>query len=249
MKIIDAVWEKRNLGIETIEIEMGKDDVSDKQNSLARIKDICSDDRLVYIKVPVGNLELVHSLEQLGARFLECQIKVSLKLSGYQFPNDIKGFLQLTDVKPIEKKQENLLTLQDRITPGMFSTDRVCLDPMWGANGMSLSAIRYKNWISDIFFDENIVPYEFSVSNETVGFGVAKVNLNNVEIFLGGVYKDILNPIAALSFMSAPIKLFCKKNVIGTNISTNNPSVVKLYSKFEYSLSPSFYVFRLSRQF
>ncbi|EFC90822.1 hypothetical protein Dpep_0796 [Dethiosulfovibrio peptidovorans DSM 11002] len=246
MKIIDAVWEKRNLGIETIEIEMGKDDVSDKQNSLARIKDICSDDRLVYIKVPVGNLELVHSLEELGARFLECQIKVSLKLSGYQFPNDIKGFLQLTGVKPIEKKQENLLTLQDRITPGMFSTDRVCLDPMWGANGMSLSAIRYKNWISDIFFDENIVPYEFSVSNETVGFGVARKIGDNADLLLGGVFGDINDPIAPLSFMSAPITLFSNLSHLKSNISSNNVSVVKMYCNFGYLLKPIFYVFRFN---
>lgn len=247
MKIIDAFWEKRNLNVDVTEVELDKRDILDTHLTLSKIAELRSPGRVIYTKIPVGNLNLLHALEDMGFRFLECQIKVSRSLNDYEPPAQMKKTLKNAGVEIVEKNERQLRVLLGRITPGMFNTDRICLDPLWGDAREDLSAIRYKNWISDIFFNQETVIYYANFFDINLGFGIAKKDQreNSVSLLLGGVFEKGSNPFSSISFMNAPLVLFKDKiSRIKTSVSSNNLPVCKLYDMFCYQIEETLYVLR-----
>lgn len=248
VKIIDAFWEKRNLGVDVIEIEIGKKDLGDTSEIIAKIEELKAPCRLLNVKIPVASLELLHALEGIGFRFLECQLKISRSLKDYEPPAEMQPLLEKTGVHVIEKSHAELEALLERITPGMFSTDRICLDPLWGASCEELSATRYRNWIADIFFEDDVVSYFATHFSQHVGFGVARTNqkANSVQILLGGTFKEQGNPFASVAFINAPIILFMHSlKLISVAISSNNMPICRLYNQFFFKLNEILYVLRL----
>lgn len=248
MKIIDAFWEKRNLDVDVIEIELDKKDMIDINTSISKITELRSRGKLIYIKAPVGNLELIHALEDLGFRFLECQLKISKNIEEYTPPTSIKSLLENTRAQIIEKNNYELQKLLKNITLGMFCTDRIFLDPLWGDSNKKLSAVRYKNWIKDIFFNEDIISYYILHHNNKVGFGVSKIDKDRgyVYLLLGGAFRDRQDPIAGVAFINAPLALFSENSKkIETAISANNLAACKLYSEFGYKINKVVYVLRI----
>lgn len=247
MKIIDAFWEKRNLGVDVTEVELDKRDPLDLHSTISEIDELRSPGRLIYAKIPVGNLSLLHALEDMGFRFLECQIKVSRSLNDYEPPVELKPLLENTSVQIIKKDKGELSFLVEKISPGMFNTDRIYLDPLWGEAYEEISATRYKNWISDIFKDNTTICYYFLRFSRIIGFGVAKQDPcgDTVHGLLGGVLKSEEDPVASVSFLHAPLVLF--KGVGAkfiTSISSNNFAVCRLYIFFGYKIEKMQYVLR-----
>ena len=248
MKIIDAFWEKRNLGVDVVEVEIGKKDVGNVREIIAKIAELKAPGKLINVKVPVASLELLHALEDIGFRFLECQLKISRDLTDYEPPVGMRRLLENTGVRVIKKDAAELNALLEKITPGMFSTDRICLDPLWGASCNKLSATRYRNWIADIFYEGDIVSYFATHFSQHVGFGVARTNqrANSVQILLGGIFKDQENPFAGVAFMNANLILFKHSlRSISTAISSNNMPVCRLYNQFLFQFKEMLYVLRL----
>lgn len=248
MIIIDAYWEKRNLGVDVIEIELEKKDLLDTCNVMSKIAELRSPGKLINIKIPAGSLNLLHALENVGFRFLECQIKLTKSLKNYEPPAEMKAMLLNTSVQIIEKNAVELQDLLVKITPGMFSTDRICLDPLWRDACEDLSATRYKNWIADVFFEDNIVPYYVQYFGQNIAFAVARTNqkTSTAQLLLGGVFKEKGNPISCVAGMNAPLILF-KSSLrrVKTTVSSNNISIFKLYNKFNYQIEDILYVLRL----
>ena len=247
MKIIDAFWEKRNLGVDVVEVEIGKRDTGDVRETIAGIAELKAPGKLINVKLPVASLELLHALEDIGFRFLECQLKISRSLKEYEPPLEMRPLLEKTGVHVIEKNPAELEALLERITPGMFSTDRICLDPLWGDSCEELSATRYKNWIKDIFSETATTCYYFSNMSNIIGFGVAKheAGEKHVHGLLGGVLKSEENPISSVSFIHTPLLLFRNYNAkFSTSISSNNIAVCRLYIAFGYQIEKMQYVMR-----
>jgi len=247
MKVIDAFWEKRNLNVDVTEVELDKRDMLDVHSTISKIAELRSPGRVIYIKIPVGNLNLLHALEDIGFRFLECQIKVSRSLNDYEPPADLKPLLENTSVQIIKKDKDGLRLLLEKISPGMFATDRICLDPLWGGACEEISATRYKNWITDIFQDNTTTCYYFLKSSKIVGFGVANQDSDGdvVHGLLGGVLKSEIDPVASVCFLHAPLLLFKGlKTKFITSISSNNFAVCRLYIFFGYKIEKMQYVMR-----
>jgi hypothetical protein len=222
VKIIDAFWEKRNLGVEVIEIEIGKKDLGDTSEIIAKIEELKVPCKLLNVKIPVASLELLHALEGIGFRFLECQLKISRSLKDYEPPAEMQPLLEKTGVHVIEKSHAELEALLERITPGMFSTDRICLDPLWGDGRDVLSAKRYQNWISDIFFDKDIVSFYSTHNDKKISFCIAKMDCikRSVLLLLGGAFLEQDDYVAGIAFINSPLVFFNEMCIkIETSIS------------------------------
>ncbi len=72
MKIIDAVWEQRNMGVKTNEI------IIDGSESLDEIKSSLSEIKADYIvvKTPVGRMDINQLLSNLGFSFMETMLQI-----------------------------------------------------------------------------------------------------------------------------------------------------------------------------
>lgn len=76
MKIVDAVWEKRNLGVETAEI------VIEQNDSLEAVKNILNTMQAEYmvLKIPAGRTEVMFAAEEEKFHFVEGIIHVTHNL-------------------------------------------------------------------------------------------------------------------------------------------------------------------------
>ena len=79
MKIVEATWERRNFGRDAWEITLGREDLADVEKTLAALRDSRFAGAYVCVKMPVGNLKMLHALEDDGFRFLETQLSRSFR--------------------------------------------------------------------------------------------------------------------------------------------------------------------------
>ena len=93
MKIINATWEKRNLGCDAYEIQIERKDLKNFSSIMSDLKKQDFSGAYVTVKMPVGNLEALHALEDDGFRFMETQYKIKNKIAYYCYSWHLKEFL------------------------------------------------------------------------------------------------------------------------------------------------------------
>ena len=74
MKIINATWEKRNLGCDAYEIQIERKDFDNFDAVCDEIEKQDFSGAYVVIKMPVGNLDALHKLQDMGFYFMETQL-------------------------------------------------------------------------------------------------------------------------------------------------------------------------------
>lgn len=226
MKIIEATWEKRNFGMDTYEISLDKKDLRNFDDTYQKIKSQNFKNSYVVIKMPVGNLEALHKLEDDGYRFLETQL--SLVDHFEPLDSEIESLPTNNLNYSVEKikKDKNLWTHYiNKITPGMFDTDRVSLDPKLGKE---IACKRYKNWCLDLFEKPNTNLYIKKINDVVFGFSIDVVDEKTgvVDALIGGNFEEFKN-LGLGSVMLAEAKNL--KANRKTAVSTNNLPILKLH--------------------
>lgn len=239
MKFIEAFWEKRNLGVDTLEIEF---DNNEKINYLS-FKDKINNYDYIVAKVPNSNIKICHLLEQNRFKFMEAQIFVKKNLKDYSKKNDyFNRFLKEIFVRQVIGKRslENLLLLIDE---DMFNTDRISLDEYFGKKK---AIYRYKNWIKDEFKNDKSELYELIYQDKKIGFFLIEdIQKNSIDSLLAGIYTKFKGIGLGFSIIQKPIEIAIERNkkYLKTKISSNNISVIKLYSLYGFEIYDIKYVF------
>jgi hypothetical protein len=241
MKIINAIWEKRNTGLTTCEIVFEKEDTF--QNYLD--SHIENNYEFSVVKIPVGNLLLVHQLEDFGYRYLENNLVLSLEAN------------QLDDINPLWKRlltgftckllttNEEMASVLHEVENNMFNTDRYSLDPFWPEN---ISSKRYSNWIKDLF-ESGIAQFYVIVKDEKeIGFFSIKKESQNINSCpIAGIftrYKSAGYIFVLTWFWLVKSKGTGIKKLI-TSISSNNRVMLSSLSKvFAYRVCNTYIVMR-----
>ena len=240
MKFIEAFWEKRNLGLSTLEIEFDDNEEINYFILEPKLKKY----EYVVAKVSVGNIKMSHLLEQNGFKFMESQISIKKNLRDYSIENDyFKKFLEKISIQQIIDKSslEKLLLLIDE---DMFNTDRISLDQCFGKKKAML---RYKNWIRDEFNDNKSELYELVYQDNKVGFFLIKDNQKDeMDALLGGVYTKFKGWGMGLSMIQKLMEIAIEKNkkYLKGKISSNNIPIIKLYNLYGFEIYDIKYVFR-----
>ena len=225
MKIIEATWEIRNFGMDTYEISLDKKDLRNFDDTYKKIKSQNFKNSYVVIKMPVGDLEALHKLEDDGYRFLETQLSLvdhfeplDSEASILSNQEDVK-----TEILPKEKSEWEQII--NKITPGMFDTDRVSLDPKLGKE---IACKRYKNWCLDLFEKPNTNLYIKKINDVVFGFSIDVVDEKTgvVDALIGGNFEEFKN-LGLGSVMLAEAKNL--KANRKTAVSTNNLPILKLH--------------------
>ena len=236
MQIIDAFWEKRNLGVETKEIVLSNSDsLSDIENG---INSLSSEKRYTVVKVPNGRTDFVKLLTNKGFCFVESLFEVSLRIADFQLPESLKRFDSLLSYRQLVTG-EAFERLEKEIKKGIFTTDRVALD-----FGIDMAAVRYINWIKDEQQAGSEI-FEILYEEEPIGFFTLK-NLSNgrYDNFLAGMYHSESNQGLGFSILSKPIIELSRRKAkfYVTHISSNNLAVMRLYFSFGFTPANIVYV-------
>lgn len=240
LTIIEAIWEKRNFGMDAYEILLNKKDLRNFDEIFKEIKNYNFKNTYVVIKMPVGNLKVVHTLEDDGYRFLETQLYLvdyfKPKASEVKLLSSIHSniYIYIEEVPKIREEWEKII---QKITPGTFDTDRVSLDPILGEE---IACKRYQNWCRDLFDNPNSIMYIRKINSEICGFGIDLVDKDTGAIngLLGAIFKEYKQMGIGASWISE------NTNNKKTAVSSNNPSVTKIHQYTGRIIYKMRYVFR-----
>ncbi|HNW98717.1 MAG TPA: hypothetical protein PKK00_09950 [Bacteroidales bacterium] len=195
----------------------------------------------VAAKLPIENISDIHCLERYGFRFIETQIRETLKLKDSFSPFAFFPY----DMKLVSTEAELNAVLD--IAGSTFRHDRFSVDPLVPQN---FSGDRYKSLVKQSFKLDNEYLYKLinTQTKEILGFKTHKIiSENEALMYLGGIaekYKR--SPLPAISGYLELNKLF-EKGVrkITTHISGSNYGVLNLEVKeFGYKVSQAFVVLR-----
>lgn len=238
MKIIDAKWEERNLGLKTIEIEFDSLDFVCNIDLMANtIKNVESFYQYSVIKIPVNQIEANMLLQECGYTFHETQFTIKKKLSEVTestFPNYIGN----VSLELIQEKQRILKNIDN----DMFETDRISLDKTFGRE---IANKRYRNWINDLSSETHLI-YVLVDKTVDVGFFVVSANSSKIaNIPLGGIYSDHKKKGYGIDLVYLPMIISKQLNCIfsQTKVSSNNKPILDIYMHFGYSIKNIHYVF------
>lgn len=240
MKIIQATWEKRNFGCDAYEILLDKNDLQNVEASLGTIRAQNFADAYVVVKLPVGNLKLLHALEDEGFRFLETQLFLVDRFEPLEKPEQIERMMQGVERNVVPKKKDAWESIISRITPEMFDTDRVCLDPKLGKD---IACLRYQNWCRDLFDNPNSWMWVLSVNNEEVSFGI---NVRDEKKgFENGILGGVFAPYKGLGYgvfqiLDASESMKKTKTVV----SSNNQGMLRVYQSYGRVIYKELYALR-----
>ena len=240
MKIIDCYWELKNIGDTTAEIIVEKGDCYQREI----FENVEQKFSYVVVKVPMSMLDFNFGLSQFGYTISEIQCKLSKKFNDFNI-NDKLIQIVYEDVTFREIHDEALFNeVLDSITPNMFSTDRITLDPHYGPN---IGCQRYKNWMQTAFENKTSSFLATFYKGQLAGFSMYKKEKDNVEGILGGNFSKFQS--SALGIVT-PTRHFLhayKNNEnfkkYHTSISTNNVPVWQLYNYLHYKIDQLYYVF------
>lgn len=242
MHLINAHWEKRNLGLSVAEVSFEKGEtIRQIDSSLFKEYDY------IVAKVPSGEISLLHDLEKIGFRFLESQFDLSIHLKD-QLPTlkSAEFLMKQITTSPIDTP-EKISALVEHITPDLFEVDRISIDPEVGKD---IGAQRYKNWVLDEFNRGNIFSYQLELGATPIGFFILKKqNPTTLFAMLAGLFSPFKNKGLGLSIVQKPIDWAKENNYssIVTRNSSNNSESFKIHLACGYKLNSIYYLLRWKR--
>lgn len=218
MKIIDAVWEERNLGVTSAEIIIEKDDTPEYvSEQLAGISSGYS-----VVKVPSGMSHLLKTVQENGYVFIEDMIHVEHDLREVEMSRVLKRLYESTSYRSMT--DADFEQLRTEIEKGMFDNDRISNDSYFPSG---TSAKRYLNWTNDLKAGGALF-YAITYGSENVGFVVLdKKDEKTYYSVLGGGYEKFRRSGTGIIQKEPEItrKLGGKRLV--TSVSSNNVGQLK----------------------
>ncbi len=218
MKLIDAWWEKRNLGVETKELICEETDTSEEVEKA--ISGLCA--AYLVIKVPGGRPDLTMCVQKAGFSYVEDQIRVTHDLHDIKRNPLHQRLYEATSYRKMEK--EDIEQLFEEIKKGMFDSDRISNDP---AFEKGMAAERYANWTKDLL-EKGAHPYVILYKEEPAGFIILQTkDYKTYTSVLGGGYEKFRRSgLGVIQKEQEIVKKLGGKRV-ETQVSSNNPAQLK----------------------
>jgi hypothetical protein len=235
MKITHAEWEKRNLGVSCVEVTMDSDDdLNNVDQSLAQIEA-----EYLVIKIPCSRTDLLFRLQKSG--FTVVEVLSTCSHDG-----------QLDQLTRVQQKIHDSLTctrassddlerIYSELKNGMFTTDRVAVDPKFGIES---AGRRYAGWLSDGLRCGSHV-YSLTNKNLHVGFFVMEPRTpHEWHATLGGVFPQHQRSGFGyfINYLEVTTAVAQGAKRIFTSFSSNNPAISAIHFVLGYRLILQQYV-------
>jgi hypothetical protein len=227
MKLVEAIWEKRNLGVDCLELHCEAHDAA-----AAVLDALPLSAAYQVIRVPAKRTDLLLAVQERGYRLIEMGIDLERRLADFEMPAIYKRFeknmaFRRATGADIER------TLEIIETGRMFTTDRIALDPSFSPQQ---AGHRYVCWIRDLLQQGGAL-HVAAYNGRDVAFGVAIERQPGAwEASLGGVFPE--PGTSGLGFASVYLNTAVPRQQGGakvvTRVSSNNLPIFRLHLLFGY---------------
>ena len=241
MNASPSEWDSACLDLDIVQIRF--DDV---ESYSGEAREAAAAAEYVLAKVPMGNVRLLHELEQEGYRFLATQISIVLDIDDRpEPPLFVQSLARRIDARPLADGQ--LEELLSKIDADMVDTDRVSLDP---ALGRDLALHRHRAWVRDEYADPRNVLRGLFLGADLVGFFLlGHVTAEHYFASLAGVFSRYKGSGLGVAAIWKPIEWAEQNGVkrLTTRNSSNNPDSLKTHLALGYRVERLEYILRLHR--
>lgn len=213
MKIVEAIWEKRNLGVDTIEVTFENKDKFDEVKKQIEILD----KEYIVLRIPSDRPDILCLMGKCGYRYVEDLVELVSYLKPVSQNPVLKRVYDSVGVEQMNAKDiEGLLS---EVKQGMFETDRISLDDFFKPEQ---AKERYANWIQDELAGKTeFLKYTYK-GNAIAFFTLKELGKGYYDVPLGGFYKKYRNSgIGTVVKVPEEVEKRGGKKV-RTNVSTNN---------------------------
>ena len=237
MNIIDAFWEKKNIGVETVEVVCnGKETGNELEKELNKISVPYS-----VLKIPAGNYELLAAGQGCGYSVIELTFKLIGNVNIVKLPAVYNRFAPYLRVEPAtDEIKEKVL---NEIAGGeIFSTDRIAIDPVFSKE---IAGRRYYNWCSDAINKGASLEIAY-YKEEPIAFNInAQPDDKRVcDGLLGGVFAEALDRGLGFLVLYTEVES-CKRlggKAVVSTVSSNNLPILKLHIQYGFEIREVNYV-------
>ena len=235
MKIIDAFWEKRNLGVTSVEVVIDQaDSIEAIINALEKL-----DAEYQVVRVPVGRIDLYELLQKYGFNFIEAMCHPCYELSDFHSPfeekeNDV-GYEEITSKEALEE-------IFRYVKDGMFNTDRISLDPHFSTDQ---STNRYIGMIKDKL-DQGAVACSIVRGENNIGFFVLSKPCSDIfDVVLTGLFPQYQGKGLGFHIVLQMLNFARDKGakLLVSHVSVNNKKSFELHLKHGFKTAPIEYLF------
>jgi hypothetical protein len=236
MKLVNAIWEKRNLNLDTIEITISDADRIDDINEILRK----TYHQFAVLKLPTNRSDLIYPIQLIGFKFNEiiynCRYRNLQKPELSSVEQKFLNNLSYSVIQPNEFEQ-----LFSEINKEIFKTDRISLSPHFGTR---IASKRYIGLVNDELERGSIV-YILRYKNLPVGFFLFNSNTNYSVSNLAGIYSEFQGKGFGYYLNYFQIihssKLILKEH--RTSFSSNNFGADRIHKKLGFEVYESYNVF------
>lgn len=233
MKIVNAEWEIRNLGVKTIEISIEKNDtLLSEKDLIATIEKHIRQYEASYVVVKSDSRYSAISLYLQRAGFIFMENQIDLRANRKDIADSVEKYRKVCAGAHCRlADEEDIQMIFSEMERGIFDTDRIALDPYFGVKAANR---RYLFWMQDEL-KRGASLYLTKHYEKTLGFCLFKRNGSEIHDLLGG----LLNLHEAEQgkglfshYASRVCFLNCGARVYKTSISSNNLGIVRLQFMF-----------------
>lgn len=233
MKIVDAVWEERNLGKKCKEIYIEKHD--GKSAVIETILGI--DEEFQELFLPVECPEYLLLLPQYGYYYIESNFELIKK-----FPTEdgFSGVYQkmLQKVQSIRLEPDAVEVFLNRLrTEFFFEKDKISID---GHFSQAASANRNYWRLKDYFAEKrDIRIYEVLYEGKPIGYFILELLADQcIEVYLSGLYPECRSTNLGTCIMGEETREAARLGAkwITTGVSLNNISCLRIYLALGYEI-------------
>jgi len=240
MRFIDCTWEIANIGHRTCEISY---EIGEEFNKVELLEKTQSFEYIV-VKVPMNHPVINIGLAGLGFVLIETQINISKKFKDFNFNDRLVKQLYPHVTEQIVSTEGELDVVLNRMTPNMFSTDRIYLDPYFSPE---TSRNRYANWVKTEFLKGSSDLKRIMYNGEDIGFFMSREHEGVLDGLLGGIYEGRQSEgLGFLTACSCFISAYKNNNPfkkVFTAISSNNVPMWQIYDYLQFKIDKMNYVF------
>jgi hypothetical protein len=240
VKLINAFWEERNLGLKSCEIIFEKKDLLD----LNLMQDLKNKYKYIVAKVPEGDIPLVHKLENEGFHYIENKFHYSAESHNYQIFD--KKYLEHYKNVHCQKVSDTLSynLIKKEVHNHLFEFDRITLDPYFDNE---VASLRHTLWIEDLFKNETVETYLLKNREKDFGFFMFEKRDENYFIPMAGIFEKFQKTGLAFFLIYFPFKIAAEDGVktVEAIFSSNNTAIINLVARLtKFQIIESFILLR-----
>ena len=240
MIFVDCTWELDNIGKRTCEVTYDDKDIFNSSVLVDKIKGF----EYIVVKIPMNHPEMNMGLSDLGFTMIETQLNISKCYKDFNFDDRLVKYLYPRVSDKLISTEKEILENIEKMTPDMFNSDRIYLDPNFPHNS---SCKRYANWMRTEFKKEGCIIKRIYIDGIEIGFAMSREKNGISYGLLGGIYECEQSEgygllTACFGFITAKKNSSPFKKAV-TTISSNNVPMVNLYNYLQFKIDSMRYVF------